>query len=420
VTRERLREEVRRLMHRHLKEGFSGLLAQHYCYIEPSPERYPFQWLWDTCFHVFILVRLGEYALAQRALRSLFAMQQSSGFVGHMVFWKQILPTRMTDVLQSRPGWGELRPHMSALIQPPFAAQALLRLFEATGDRVFLGELYARVRRQHEWLARYRDFDGDGLLSIISPFESGMDWKPSFDPALGRDTRNTPRRLYTSGYFWRAIAVDARNFASRYELDRIRERGAFLVKEVGFNTAYALDLEAMETLARLIGDDPAPFGERRRRLVESMMALMYDERDGAFYDLHEPGRRRLRVLTPTIFFPLALREVDERVTQRLLAHFDDPREFNAPLPVPTVALSDPAFYPGESPYIWRGPTWAMPNWFLYHAFRRRGDTERAARLRKALESGVERSGFREYYDPRTGEGHGARDFTWSGLLLDMD
>jgi hypothetical protein len=32
---------------------------------------------------------------------------------------------------------------------------------------------------------------------------------------------------------------------------------------------------------------------------------------------------------------------------------------------------------------------------------------------------VEKSGFREYYDPVTGEGHGAREFTWSGLLVDM-
>jgi hypothetical protein len=32
---------------------------------------------------------------------------------------------------------------------------------------------------------------------------------------------------------------------------------------------------------------------------------------------------------------------------------------------------------------------------------------------------VARSGFREYYDPCTGEGFGAREFTWSGLLVDM-
>jgi len=29
-------------------------------------------------------------------------------------------------------------------------------------------------------------------------------------------------------------------------------------------------------------------------------------------------------------------------------------------------------------------------------------------------------GFREYYNPFTGEGMGARGFTWGGLVLDME
>jgi hypothetical protein len=50
------------------------------------------------------------------------------------------------------------------------AAQALLALFEACGDRVFLGKLYAKVRRYHEWLAIHgdglgaKDFTCSGLL----------------------------------------------------------------------------------------------------------------------------------------------------------------------------------------------------------------------------------------------------------------
>lgn len=32
---------------------------------------------------------------------------------------------------------------------------------------------------------------------------------------------------------------------------------------------------------------------------------------------------------------------------------------------------------------------------------------------------VGKSGFREYYNPFTGQGYGAEDFTWAGLVLDM-
>src|SRR5262249_10638831 len=147
-----LADALHRLLMGNVREGYSRLLRRHYCYIAPSPGTYPFQWFWDTCFHVLMLTRLGEHESPRRNLRSLFQMQEEDGFVGHMVFWKQVMPLRHTDVLQARPSWRDLRPHMSALIQPTFAATALLRLFEACGDRVFLGELYAKVRRYHEWL----------------------------------------------------------------------------------------------------------------------------------------------------------------------------------------------------------------------------------------------------------------------------
>jgi glycogen debranching enzyme len=417
VTEQELRKRVRELLLGNVKDGYSGLLGQNYCYIAPALKPYPFQWFWDTCFHVVILARLGEHDLAKRNLRSLFAMQEENGFVGHMIFWKQLLPKRRTDVMQARPTWEALRPHMSALIQPPLAGVALHTLYEACGDRVYLGEMYARVKRHHEWLARNRDFDGDGLLTIITPFESGMDWKPSYDPVLGYAQRVTPQRLYTSRLYWKGVSVDLHNFLLRYDLARIRRRGRFLVKDAGFNAIYAWDLECMERLAPLAGDDPAVFAQRRQRVLKSMLELMYDEEDAAFFDVQ--GSEKMRVRTPTIFFPLAL-EIDERIAARVLdAHFERKDGFGSSLPLPSVELRDPAFFAGETPFLWRGPTWAFINWFLYHALRKRGFEERAARLRRSLWQAIEKSGFREYYDPFTGEGLGAREFTWSGLLLDM-
>jgi glycogen debranching enzyme len=216
------------------------------------------------------------------------------------------------------------------------------------------------------------------------------------------------------------VRVDLDNFLLGYDLDRIRERGRFRVKDAGFNAIYAVDLHCMEKLAVLAGDDPRVFADRRRRLVRSMIELMYDHESAAFYDLREPGSRKLRVQTPTILFPLAIEELDRDLAKRVIdAHFDNPSEFAPPFPIPSVAMHDPAFFPGQTPFIWRGPTWAPANWFLYHALKKRGFDDHAARLRRSLSALVEKSGFREYYDPVTGEGHGAREFTWSGLLVDM-
>jgi hypothetical protein len=37
----------------------------------------------------------------------------------------------------------------------------------------------------------------------------------------------------------------------------------------------------------------------------------------------------------------------------------------------------------------------------------------------SLRGAVAREGFREAYNPLTGRGHGARDFGWSTLLVDL-
>jgi hypothetical protein len=113
-----------------------------------------------------------------------------------------------------------------------------------------------------------------------------MDWKPSFDPVLGRAQRTTPRRFLTSTLFWQGVHVDLVNFVLRYDLERIKRRERWLVKDAGFNAIYAFDLEAMAKLASLAGDDPSPFVEHRR--------LGGREHRGAHV-----RRRAVRLLRPT-------------------------------------------------------------------------------------------------------------------------
>ena len=126
-------------------------------------------------------------------------------------------------MLQARPTLQTLRPHMSALVQPPLIAQALKRLYEASKDKLLLYELLAKVVHYHDWLAS-NELDADGLITIISPFKSGIDWKPSFDEVVGYTARTTPKRLFTSQLYWRVMAkVDASNFLRQYDLRKIRE-----------------------------------------------------------------------------------------------------------------------------------------------------------------------------------------------------
>ena len=85
--------------------------------------------------------------------------------------------------------------------------------------------------------------------------------------------------------------------------------------------------------------------------------------------------------------------------------------------MPTVALDSPSF---DGRRYWRGPCWINVNWLLICGLRDAGHDAAARRLVDASVALVEGAGFREYYDPHSGEGLGAERFSWTAaLLLDL-
>jgi glycogen debranching enzyme len=416
MNEELIRHQVRDILHANLSEGYSDLLHEHYCYIKPSPGTYPFQWWWDTCFEVFMLCDLGEYDLARRNMRSLFAMQRPDGFVGHMIFWKSALPRNKMNVLQARPTLKQLRPHMSSLIQPPLVAQATLRIYKANKDRQFLETMLPKLKKYYHWLIHNRCFDGDVLVTIITTFESGLDWCPAFDPVVGFYHGLANRELY-----WRVISVDFRNFLHRYDLEAIHKADYFQVKGVAFNTIYAEDLQALATLCDLIGDrDAESYRQRSQQVAQRILELMYDEKTTAFYDVYGHKNRKSKILTFTTFFPTALDGIPGDIAEEVIRrHLLNEQEFTAPFPIPSVSKSNPSFFPYQTRFLWRGPTWVLANWFLYHCLLWRNFDDEAEQVFQTVGRLIEKSGFREYYNPFSGAGYGARQFTWSGLIVDM-
>jgi glycogen debranching enzyme len=85
----------------------------------------------------------------------------------------------------------------------------------------------------------------------------------------------------------------------------------------------------------------------------------------------------------------------------------------APFGVPTCDPTAPAFDPER---YWRGPAWVLVNWLVADGLTRSGHPERAEQLRASTLALVERAGFSEYYDARTGRGIGGHGFSWSAAL----
>jgi Mannosylglycerate hydrolase MGH1-like glycoside hydrolase domain len=357
-----------------------------FAYTRPSPTRYPWQWYWDSCF-VAIAWRRFEPKRAQMELESLLAAQREDGFVGHTIFWDH--PVSFSRSLfynvTSR------RSFQTETIQPPLLAWAW-RL--AVGDPA----AEPRIAAQADWLLRHRALDGDGLLWIVQPDESGLDASPKFDPVWGR--RATGQIGFPS--------LVRRNRRLGFDARRVRDRGGPVLCETLVNTLWSLSLQALG----------------RPSTTPALIERLWDERHGLFLDEAQPGDERPAVLTWAALAPLALPDLPKEIGRRLVEeHLLSSREFLTPVAPPSVAVSEPSYEPGggHGPIrrYWRGPTWINAAWLLWLGLRRLGYDDAAEQMAKGLIGAVEREGLREYYDPRTGKGMGAKDFAWSALVCEM-
>lgn len=411
-----IKKEALRVLLNNRKVGYSEWAEKYYDFSCPSPRTYPYQWFWDSCFHAIALAHL-DPERAKNELRSLLSMQREDGFIPHVIFWENRLLRRYQkpwNYLQSK-GWS-LWPRLTGMIQPPVLAFAIERVYQKTGDDAFLAELLPGARRYYEWLAKNRDPDRDYLISIISPYESGLDYSPCYDAAVG--FRGTNLKLL----YIKDRLLDLKNKIAGFDSLRILERDWFNVEDVMVNSVYA---EALKTMARLfettndIGNARV-FSERGKAVALALIQKCFDKQEGIFHSLSSKKETRLSVKTVTSLMPIMLDEIDRATLKRLIEeHLLNEKEFWLPCPVPTVAKSEPSFNPNDNRYIWRGPSWINTNWFLIRGLRKHEYHDIADRITATSKEMIEKSGFREFFNPLTGEGYGAQSFGWSTLIVDM-
>jgi glycogen debranching enzyme len=170
--------------------------------------------------------------------------------------------------------------------------------------------------------------------------------------------------------------------------------------------------------------DAAGAAEMRRRAAATTAALVskcFDRERGLFFDLAGLAEERLEVNTVSCLVPLVLSDLPRFAVDALVGHLNDPREYAAPFPVPSVAMNEKGYAPGVvgTKLVWRGPVWMNSNWYVSRGLRRHGHADLARHIEDRSAALVEQSGFREYYHPVTGEGNGAFDFSWTAVVVDM-
>jgi hypothetical protein len=369
------------------REGVRKLDGVRFAYTSPSPGHYPWQWFWDSCFTA-IAWRHFDPTRARQELETLLAAQRADGFIGHTIFWGG----RLTGL--RRFTYNVLSPSapMTASIQPPALAWAW-RI--AVGDP---GEVPG-IARHHAWLSAHRDLDGDGLIWIVQPDESGLDASPQFDPIWGRRAHGLP------GF----VLLVRRNRRLGYDLRRIAEAGGPVCCEVMTNVLFSLSRMALG----------------QSSLTPAIVERMYDEHSGLFWPLSRPRLADRPPPTWAALAPLALPDLPEEIGRRLVEeHLLDPARFWLPVPPPSVSAADPTFslddaaIPGIRRY-WRGPTWINAAWLLWLGLVRLGYDQAAQELRRRLGQALACHGLREYYDPYTARGMGTLSFAWSSLAMEM-
>jgi glycogen debranching enzyme len=397
------------------KQGYSTHFKRNYLYFSPDEIHYH-QWFWDSCFHAIVMANF-KVKLAIKEIETLLSCQTENGFVPHIIFWKW----RLIDVVHYLKSWKkEMHPQyrfFTAEIQPPVIGITLEKIYETTKSMKFLEKYLPPVGKYFDYLSRERDRDGNHLISIVTPMESGMDMAPHFDLVFGNPENNP---AVTKGKISKMLSEYRR---VHWQLDDIYALDIFNFEDVAVNTIYCLSLEKLARLWELI--DRTKSNEIRQlyeRAKRAILEKLWDAGDKIFYGrYHKDGKEYMvKIKTIASLFPLCL-DIPTEYVDSLVQHLCNEDEFWLTYPVPSVARDEQSFGPlTNTRYIWRGTTWINTNWFLAKGLLRHGKTDVYEKLKERTRELIEKHGFCEYYDPFTGNpGQAMRNFGWSTLAVDM-
>ncbi len=405
----------------------------------PAAGFYPHQWLWDSCFVAVGLARV-DARRAAGELRALLRGQWANGMIPHMVFADGVRDLGSRRIWRSTTHADAPRDvHTSCITQPPLPAIAAWEVaqgLEPDEARAFVDEVFPKLVRYHEWLYRERDLRGAGLITLIHPWECGLDTTPPWmrelrrmrTPAwmrlvlrlrltrlvdfLRRDTRFAPKAERASdadGLRMLVLADRARRHG--FELRRLPPDDSVQVEDVAFNAILAVANRTLVRLAGVLGWELDPeLAASAGRTVDALEQL-WDDDAGHYYSRNAHTGALLRMPTVATFLPLWSGIPRTRV-DRLLDQLRRPNAWTR-YPVPSVPTDGPQF---DSDRYWKGPTWVNTNWLVVRGLRACGETELADELRARTLELVGRSGFAEYFSPLTGDGYGAHEFSWTAAL----
>jgi hypothetical protein len=247
----KLRDAAVQLSNRNWVEGSPGSFhmpsATHYCSL----------FAWDSGWHIIGLgVVRPERAI--RELQTVFALQHENGAVPHEVRFPELshreVPFRRGLVWLLRSQYDERG--RSRFIDPPSFLVAAEVLWERTRDRRIL-ELLPAMQACLDYLTGPRDIFGDGLVSLVHPWESGCDSAPIFEAPLGVDRIGFGRSAL---HEWRGLRLLWQLDAHGWDLASFTGAGGFACEDLGTNGLCAAGALSLAVLYEAAGQPAFRFG----------------------------------------------------------------------------------------------------------------------------------------------------------------
>jgi hypothetical protein len=354
----------------------------------PNAKSYPWQWLWDSCFHAVAWGALGDKR-AVAELESLFELQLPTGFMPHMGY-------------QSRPQ-GSLHywdsPGRSDITQPPMYGHAL-RVLADLGYEV--DHLYEKARRGLAYLFKSRLDPDSGLIRAVHPWETGCDDSPRWDglrPLQGRLPKLYERKRWYATKVALVRSLQKRDGAAT-------ANPGFDVCSIGFSALVAFNAYELAALT-----SSKALMDRAAELTDAIDRRWLEERK-TWTDVclaGPAGSESVRTLESLL--PILV-STDERNVEAAFAEIFSESSFWRPYG-PTGTAVDEATYDPRT--YWRGPVWPQLTYLVMVAAMRHERRERAITAASALVEGCVRSGFSEYWHPETGKARGATPQGWAAL-----